>query len=401
MATSLKYVQTISASPALVYRAFTNATAMREWLCETASVDPRPGGRFFIAWNSGYYASGEYTKVIAGKEIHFIWQGRDDPGPTQVRVLIEALDNGNSTLVLEHFDLKNDHEWASALKQIDHGWSSGLRNLTSVLELGPDLRVLNRPMMGILFGDSDKKSAAELSAPTTQGLRIDALVDGMGAQAAGLRKNDILITVDGKPTPDYPTLVASLQHRHAGDSIEVGYYRGTDRQKLKMVLRPRPIETIPMTPASLSEMAAQKSSSAWIELVKILESVTEEQASFHPISDEWTIKEIIAHLLHEERDIQATIQQMVFSEEQVADGLAYNLNARVRATVTAYQTLDRLLDAYKRSQDETVALLAELPDEFACMKGSFWRLGLRLLQIYSHAREHENQISLALAAARR
>ena len=92
---------------------------------------------------------------------------------------------------------------------------------------------------------------------------------------------------------------------------------------------------------------------------------------------------------------------MAFSEEQVADGLSHNLNARLRATVTAYETLERLLDAYKRSQDETAALLAELPQEFAHMKGSFWRLGLRLLQINSHAREHENQIILARAAVRR
>ncbi len=67
MATRLKYVQTIRTSPAQVYRSFTNAAALRVLLCDTASVAPRPIGRSCIAWNSGYYASGEYTKVQAGQ----------------------------------------------------------------------------------------------------------------------------------------------------------------------------------------------------------------------------------------------------------------------------------------------------------------------------------------------
>lgn len=400
MATSLKYVQTVSTTPALVYRSFTNATAMRAWLCDTASIDPRPGGRFFIAWNSGYYASGEYTKVQPGKEINFIWQGRDDPSPTRVRVLIEALDNGLSTLTLEHFELENNCEWASAFKQIDQGWASGLPNLVSNLESGPDLRMLNRPMLGIVFTDFDKNRSIELGIPVSQGMRIDSVVEGMGALAVGLQKNDVIISVEGQPTPDFTALSACLQHRHAGDRIEVCFYRGHTKKKVKMELSRRAIPQIPMTPAGLAAMAAQNYSSDWEDLTKILAKVTEEQASYRSALGEWTLKEIIAHLMHAERNIQANIQDLVFSEERVADGSSNNLDARVRATVAAYATLEQLLDAYKRSQAETVALLSELPEEFACMKGSFWKLGLQLLKINSHAREHSGQISVAAAAAR-
>jgi uncharacterized protein YndB with AHSA1/START domain len=400
MAISLKYVQTINTTPALVYRAFTNSTAMRQWLCDTASIDPRPGGRFFIAWNSGYYANGEYTKVQPGKEINFIWQGRDDPAPSRVRGLIDALDNGMSTLTLEHFALENNHEWASALKQIGQGWAKGLLNLVSTLESGPDLRILNRPMLGIVFADFDKERCAELGIPVSAGMRIDTLVEGMGALAAGLHKNDVIISLDGKPTPDYPALITSLQHHKAGDFVEICYYRGARKKKAKMQLSGRIIPEIPMTSAGLAAAVSQNHSTAWVELTKILTNVTEEEASFRSAAGEWTVKETIAHLLHDERTIQANIQDLVFSEERVADGFSNNLDARIRATVAAYENLERLLDAYKRSQAETVALLSELPEEFVCMKGSFWRLGLQLLQINSHAREHAGQISLAVSAAR-
>jgi hypothetical protein len=131
-----------------------------------------------------------------------------------------------------------------------------------------------------------------------------------------------------------------------------------------------------------------------------LQGVSEQEASFRPAPGEWTIKEIIAHLLHGERDIQSNIQDIVFSQERVSDGFSNNLDARVRATAAAYDSLEGLIDAYKRSQAETVILLRELPEEFAAMKSSFWRLGFQLLQFNSHTREHEGQISLTAAAAR-
>jgi uncharacterized protein YndB with AHSA1/START domain len=400
MATSLKYVQSVGASPSLVYRAFTNATALREWLCDTASVDPRPGGRFFIAWNNGYYASGEYSKVQPDKEVQFIWQGRDDPGPTKVRMLIEALDNGMCTVTLEHFDLANNHEWASALNQIDHGWKNGLTNLVSTLDAGPDLRIINRPMMGIVFGVFDKKRAAELGTPVSQGMCIDSVVDCMGALDAGLRKNDVIVSIGNKPVFDYPALIASLQNHKAGDLLEVGFYRGSEKKKVKMALSRRKVPEVPMTPAGLAAVVAQNYNNDWAWLGKILEGVSEQEASFRTAPGEWTVKEIIAHLLHGERDIQAYIQDLAASQERVSDGFGKNLDARVLATVEAYETLDCLLDAYKRSRAETVALLNGLPQDFANIKSSFWKLGYQLLLTNSHTREHESQFSLAISAAR-
>ena len=199
MPTSLKYAQTVSATPAAVYRAFTNATGLREWLADVASVDLRPNGRFFLAWNSGYYTAGKYTKLVPEKEIQFVWLGRDDPSATRVRVTINALDNGMTSFALEHQELNTQGEWAGAFRQIERGWVQGVRNLVSLLEEGPDLRIVNRPMMGIVFGDFEKRHAEELGVPVNSGMRIDSVVEGLGAQSAGLKKNDVIITLEGKP----------------------------------------------------------------------------------------------------------------------------------------------------------------------------------------------------------
>jgi len=61
----------IKASAEEIYRAFTNATALREWLCDVASTDPLPGGRIYFAWNSGNFAAGNFTKTVPVREIEF------------------------------------------------------------------------------------------------------------------------------------------------------------------------------------------------------------------------------------------------------------------------------------------------------------------------------------------
>ena len=56
---TLTFQKLVKVKPALVYRAFTNSTSLREWFCDVATVDPKPGGRMYVAWSHGYYASGE------------------------------------------------------------------------------------------------------------------------------------------------------------------------------------------------------------------------------------------------------------------------------------------------------------------------------------------------------
>ena len=38
----------VNAPLKFAYRAFTNSTSMREWLCEVATVEPHPRGRIYI-----------------------------------------------------------------------------------------------------------------------------------------------------------------------------------------------------------------------------------------------------------------------------------------------------------------------------------------------------------------
>jgi hypothetical protein len=44
--TQIQVEKSINASPSQIYYAFTNSTALREWMCDFATTDPKAGGRF-------------------------------------------------------------------------------------------------------------------------------------------------------------------------------------------------------------------------------------------------------------------------------------------------------------------------------------------------------------------
>ena len=72
---------------------------------------------------------------------------------------------------------------------------------------------------------------------------------GMAAAEAGLQANDVLVSVDGQPVVDYPSLVSAIQGKRAGDTVQVGYLPGQRvPQRSPWTLSGRLLPEIPATP---------------------------------------------------------------------------------------------------------------------------------------------------------
>jgi uncharacterized protein YndB with AHSA1/START domain len=396
----LTFEQFIQAPPALVYRAFTNASALREWMCDGATLSPRPGGRFYAWWNEGYYACGEFKTAEPERKLTFTWFGRGQAPDTQVQISLESV-NGGTRLSLTHTVEGSGPEAEQTLNDFRNEWPRSLENLASVLETGQDLRFVRRPMLGILLNDFNAEIAARLGVPVSEGVRLDGVVDGMGAQAAGLEKEDVIVSMGGRPVKDYSSLTAALSGQRAGDRIEVVFYRGPEPKTVQMQLSGRPLPEIPATPIEMAERAQGINQKDMEQLEAALKGVSEEEASFKPSQEEWSAKEILAHLIHSEREFQSTITDMYSGQERVADDYTGNINARVAATITAYPTLEDLLEELRRSLAETGALIAAAPADFVARKSSYSRLGyLSLDTTGSHILGHMEQIKAALESAR-
>jgi uncharacterized protein YndB with AHSA1/START domain len=401
----LRFRRTMKASRAEAYRAFTRSVALREWLCDGAMVEARPAGRFYLWWHSGYDASGQFLALDPDESVTLAWYGRGEPGPTRVEVALEAGDGGDLLVTVAQSGFGSGEAWDRARAEAGRGWESGLANLASVLETGQDLRLVRRPMLGIYLDEFTPEIAARLGVPAAGGARLAGVVEGKGAQQAGLQQDDVIVAIAHRAVGDYPSLAAALGPYRAGDRVVVEFYRGADLRTVEMQLSARSVPEVPPAPAALAEAVRKEYAASFSGLERCLDGVSEAEAAHRPAPGEWNALEVLAHLIAHEREQQAWIADLLCDDERWSDRFANTevVPARIAAIVSAHPTLAQMTDVLERSQSETVQMLAALPAEFVAHRGTYWRLGRSMLEGVlppNHVQEHTEQIQAAIASAR-
>ena len=380
------------------YRAFTNSTSLREWLCDVATVQPHPRGRIYLWWRGDFYSSGHYLELEENKHVKFRWYSSIDPAPTEVTVTFSEKD-GKTLVNLTH-EVPDDPAWEKSAEGFRENWVSSLENLKSVLETGVDLRIANRPMLGIVPGDFTEEQAKALKVPVSEGMRIDDVVDGMGAKRAGIQKDDVLVEMAGHPiTNDFNSLPNAIQGKKGGDKVEVVFYRGPEKKSTRMELGKRPMPKVPFDPVELARQAREIYESALTKLERCFDNYTDEQAMKRPAPISWSALEVVAHLIHGERFNSIFLTSLIDGHELIADGFGSNVNAQVEATVKANPSIKMMLYTLRRAVEETLAYTELIPEGFTQNAGSYYRFGFNLLQPNFHITAHIQQIKDALAQA--
>ena len=401
MTQTVKAERLVKASPAQVYFAFTHAIALTEWMCDFATLAPRPGGRMYLWWHGDFYSAGEYVSLEENKSVVFKWFARGEPAPSEVSVMLTEKDGG--TLVSLAHTVPDGEDWKKRAEGFKVEWDSTLPNLAQVLETGLDKRTFDRPMLGINISDFNAEIARAMGIPVKDGIRLDFLPEEMGAFKAGLRKDDVLVALGGQPiTNDFGTLVLALQGKKGGDKVEVIFYRGPEKMTVTMELTKRPVPQIPWDAAGLAKAVRAKYDEGLSALEKAFTSASEAEADLEPATGEWSAKEILAHLIQTERHWLENLDDVVGGYPRLSDEWAGNSTIHARATVAAYKTARGLLDEMKRLADEMVAYAAALPAEFITRKASYFQVANMLLEgSLPHIASHIDQIQAAIASARK
>ena len=388
----------VQASVKYAYQAFTNSTSMREWLCDVATAQPHPRGRMYLWWRGDFYSSGHYLEVDENKRVKFRWFSNIDSAPTEVTVTFTEKDGG--TLVSLMHEVPDDPSWAKSAEAFQENWVSSLENLKSVLETGVDLRIANRPMLGIVPGDFTVEQAKALGVPVREGMRLDDVVEGMGAKRAGLQKDDVLVEMAHNPiTKDFNSLTNAIAGKKGGDRVEVVFYRGTEKKTIKMELGKRPMPKVPFDPVELARQAREVYESALTKLERCFDNYSDEQAMRRPAPNQWSALEVVAHLIHGERFNSIFLTSLIDGYELTADGFGTNVTAQVEAMVKANPSIKMMLYTLRRAVDEILAYTELIPEEFTLNTGSYYRFGFNLLQPNFHITAHTQQIKDALASA--
>jgi uncharacterized protein YndB with AHSA1/START domain len=396
---TIKINKFIQVPPSEVYLYFTNSTALRDWLCDVATASPQVGGRFYLCWNSGYYTSGEYLSLEKDKNLSFSWFGRGEPHATSVEVKLQKRQKGTQ-LTLIHRKLGKTTKWITIGNEYQKQWMKFLDNLTSVLENGADLRITTRPMLGIFTDEFNASIAEKLGIPVTKGLRISGVVDGLGAQKAGFIANDVIVGLDGQEITGASSFGAFISNKIAGDMVDVTFYRGAEKKSVKMTLSGRPIPPIPASGADLSKQVEPVYKHYEDELQAILKDTSEEECAKKPAPSEWSVYEVLAHLIHSELGWQNFVSEIIGGHEGAYDDFGGNVQAHIDGTVATFPSKDSLFTQLRLHDTETLNLYAHISSDFLKHKGKFWKLSFQANQNSYHLQTHLAQIQSAIQVAR-
>ncbi len=396
MTEKLVFTETIQAVPEQVYRAFTQANLLRAWLCDHSYVNARVKGSYLAAWNGGFHAAGQFTVLEPGKCAAFTWQGSNEPGTTQVTVTFTPDEKGTK-VELVHEGIGEGAEWERATRDLRNGWASGLPNLRYLLETGLDARLMRRPMLGIYPQQLTTEAAARLGVPVTEGTLLTGVVEGMGAAEAGLQADDVLVNVAGKPVTDFPSMQAALARYDGGDTVDVEFYRGSEKHTTRMTLTKRPVPELPATPAALAEALQAVTDELVAELHALFEPPPEALLSQRPAPDEWSVNENIAHLIWTERHIHMQIWSIVGGEDNVP--WPDNGPMHLLGTLAVFPISPALAAEYRRTKAATIALAAALPQDFVTHnRRGYQQVAQLLIENPRHDRQHFAQMRAAMAA---
>jgi uncharacterized protein YndB with AHSA1/START domain len=391
----LTFERSIRVSPAEAWRAFTQATLLRDWLCDQSSCDPRQGGHVFLQWKDGKTVTGTYTRFDPPKTLAFTWLSPGTLGAAQVQLDFHPEGEG-MRLALVQSGLSDD-----AVEPLRAFWPEALDNLASVLNSGIDQRLARRPRLGIWMEDELRpEKARELGVPVEQGVLLAGTAEHSGAQAAGLQKDDVLVALNGAVLANPGSFDTALRGLKAGDRPIVEYYRGGEKHSVPLELGSFPIPNVPGTGGELADKVRSLDGEILSAMRQQLAGLSETQAEKRPSEGEWSVKELVAHFILCERDYQSWVAAML-NDRPVEDWLEMrpNVQPRIQALTARFGTLADLLDEFTKSQEETVAMIAAIPGEFTANRKHLFR---RLASWASEAmpghyyEEHKGQFQAAI-----
>jgi hypothetical protein len=327
------------------------------------------------------------------------WRGFLDPAVSKVSVSL--VEKGETTVVtLVHELPSKEGEWTQTHDQLKELWEKAMPRLKAVHETGFDPRNYQKPMFGFYTGDFINKEIAERRGlPFQYGHKIAGVIADMGAAKAGMKKDDLIVHVDGIPIKDWAALDSAIRGHQPGDVVQIELLRDTELIKLPVELASRPIPNIPANTQALSEAMSSFYSSANAQLREIIEDITEDEAEFRPAPAEWNVKDVFAHLIASERDTYTWVASLVHNQYR----MPYTSNAapRLKSLQRSYGPLPQLFQGLQAAQTEGVYLLSELPPELAERKNTFVPLAAELVEgTPAHYRDHMGQIEDNLSAVR-
>jgi hypothetical protein len=245
--------------------------------------------------------------------------------------------------------------------------------------------------------------APRRSAYRQAGMWVAGVVEGLPAQAASAERRRHR-EHRGRKVTGWRSLGGALDGRTAGERVSVTFWRGAQRRRVTLALGQRPAPDFPRDRRGLARGArcTTRSTTNWC-----ISPEPDRRAGVlpPPRRTEWNLKELLAHYVACERDQHGWIAAMMLGgnhQGELNDSLEFqpNVTERLDALISVHPTIPELLAELVRCENETLALVEALPDEFVARKYLFVRVASWLTQVMpGHIEEHREQFVRTRAAA--
>jgi S1-C subfamily serine protease len=96
------------------------------------------------------------------------------------------------------------------------------------------------PFLGVEGQSVDDALAKERKLPVSEGAVIERVFPGTGAEKAGLKKNDVVVSLDGQPVRTMDDLILFVRRKNVGDTVALGVWRDGKKITIQMVVGDKP-----------------------------------------------------------------------------------------------------------------------------------------------------------------
>jgi membrane-associated protease RseP (regulator of RpoE activity) len=253
-------------------------------------------------------------------------------------------------------------------------------------------------MLGFYVGGLvDENLQKRLGLSVEYGMHVSGLLEGMGAERSGVKKDDVISVIEGKEIRLFQDIGEAIRGKKGGDVISTVIYRGAEKNEMEVELSKRPVPEFPPGPEALADLGRATYKDVLKTLKETLSDVTKKEASHKPSEGEWSVMQVLAHLLISERWTHNALALHPEGRKLPS----FPGSGRLVDAVAETYSVKTLLKEIKNSVKLNVNLWKGLPEAYTANKGSYFLLAQNFEQgIRMHFDEHTAQIKAALKSAR-
>ncbi|UMB53892.1 trypsin-like peptidase domain-containing protein [Lutibacter sp. A64] len=166
---------------------------------------------------------------------------------------------------------------------------------------------VQKAVLGVQGGELNGKVAENLDIELSEGFYIASVVEGSGAAKAGLKKDDVIVNVDGVKITSFADLTGFLNTKRPDDVINVTYVRDGKEYKANVVLSKNEISKVNSLGLELKNLDTKELKDLKIDNGVKVTDITNKELLYYGVKSGFVITAINGEKVNSVDDVNSII----------------------------------------------------------------------------------------------